>query len=68
MAARLGEPQFDDAVKALRDEYDMDAKQLVTFMCGGFAAKLGEPEFDDAVKALRDEYGMSFWQRSCAMG
>ena len=51
VACRLGTPEFDGAVKALRDEYGMDTKQPVTFMCDGVAAKLGEPEFDDAVKA-----------------
>jgi hypothetical protein len=66
-AARLGTPEFDDAVKALRDEYGMSTAQLVTFMSSSVAKRLGTAEFDDAVRVLLSDYGMSTAQLATMM-
>jgi hypothetical protein len=52
VAVRLGQPEFDAAMKALRVEYSMSTQQLVTFMVDGVSARLGEPEFDGAVRVM----------------
>ena len=59
VARRLGTREFDEAVKALCDEYDMSNAQLVAFMSDGAALRLGTAEFGDALRTLRDEHSMS---------
>jgi len=60
VAMRLGTPEFDDALMALRDDdkHGLTIKQLVKIVNDGVAVRLGTPEFDDALKALRDEYSL----------
>ena len=57
-AARLGEPEFDAAVKALRVDYGMNTDQLVTFMNDGTAARVQDEQFQVAMRKVIDSTGV----------
>ena len=59
VAARLENPPFMTALRALRDDFEMTTPQLVTFMSNCVATRLENPPFMTALRALRDDFQMT---------